>query len=444
MSPEHLMSPCSARRATLLAALGVLLLGGRAAQATSPLPQSTPVMRAITRDDAGALRALLAEGASLNDTDELVHPRLYSPLMVACESGSEKAANVLLDAGADPHLVVPRHARYWPPPGWNALCFARLSGLKRIEQRLLDAGASAGSACLPEADFLAAVKARQTPRVKRLALRRRGGFSPSVMQDAMGQAFAHWDLALMRAVLAAGVPSPSPEVDDVVRRWLGDVNDKGPAMVDVLLEGGVRPPLWMLAESGLTAQVARVLKLGASPDGQTGDASTPLRLATVKGHVEVVRLLLKAGANPNATRLSTPVPLLEAVRRLQEDKGDPTLVKLLLDAGARVDLQRTSGSPIALAANGCSAQAVSLLLGRMSRGAIAEEPGTSLYAQALRAGAFCTEARAVQVLQALFAGGVRIREQRDLHADFLRGRARESRAIKTELLKAGLQLPETP
>jgi hypothetical protein len=117
---------------------------------------------------------------------------------------------------------------------------------------------------------------------------------------------------------------------------------------------------------------------------------------------------------------------------------------LLLAGGARLDPQRTAGSPLALAANGCSAQAVSLLLGRMSPGAIAEESGTALYAQALRSGAFCTEARAVQVLQALFAGGVRIREQQDIHADFLVKRARESRAIRAELLKAGLQLSETP
>ncbi|WP_147452116.1 ankyrin repeat domain-containing protein, partial [Corallococcus sp. CA041A] len=181
-----------------------------------------------------------------------------------------------------------------------------------------------------------------------------------------------------------------------------------------------------------------------TPDSRPDDLNSSLQLAARNGHVEVVRLLLKAGADPNGTKFSNPVPLLDAADRLREDKGDPTMMKLLLDAGARVDVKHFGGSPLTVAANGCSAEVVSLLLRKMSRGAIAEEPGTYLYAQALRAGDFCTEARSVKVLQALLSGGVRIREQRDMHGDFLVTRARESRAIRAELVKAGLHLSETP
>ncbi|WP_158616521.1 ankyrin repeat domain-containing protein [Corallococcus sp. CA054B] len=438
------MSPCSARRATFLSVLLGLLMCGRTAQATSPRPHTPPVMRAILDDDAVALRALLAKGASINSTDEMIHPRVHSPLMVACEEGKEKAANVLLDAGADPLLIVPRHQRYWPPPGWSAVCFARFKGLKRIEKRLVDAGASARTACLLDADFLAAAVARKPPLVERLARQGRGAISPSVIQYAMGQALAHKDVALMRAVLVAGGPDPSREGAALLHRWLSDFDAVSPAMVDALLEGGVRPPLQPLAQAGLSAQVARALEMGASPRTQSGELNSSLQLAVRKGHAEVVRLLLKAGADPNGPGFGSPVLLLEAARRLREDKGDPTMMKLLLEAGARVDARLYNSSPLNLAADGCSAEVVSLLLGKMSREAIAEEPGTYLYAQALRSGDFCTEAKAVQVLQALVAGGVRVREQRGMHGDILVTRARESRAIKTELLKAGLQLPETP
>ncbi|MHA7629228.1 ankyrin repeat domain-containing protein [Corallococcus sp. M7] len=444
MPPEHSMSPCSARRATFLSVLLGLLMCGRTAQATFPRPHVPPVMRAILDDNAEALRALLSKGASVNETDELVHPRVHSPLMVACEEGKEKAANVLLDAGADPLLIVPRHQRYWPPPGWSAVCFARFKGLKRIEKRLVDAGASARTACLLDADFLAAAVARQTPQVERLARQGRGAISPSVIQYAMGQALAHKDVALMRAVLVAGGPDPSRDGVAMLQRWLSDFDTASPAMVDALLEGGVRPPLQPLAEAGLGAQVARVLEMGASPRSQSGELDSSLQMAVRNGHAEVVRLLLKAGADPNGPRFEKPILLLEAARRLREDKGDPTMVKLLLEAGARVDVTLYNSSPLNLAANGCSAQAVSLLLGKMSREAIAEEPGTYLYAQALRAGDFCTEAKTVQVLQALVAGGVRVREQRGMHGDVLVKRARESRAIRAELVKAGLQVSEAP
>ncbi|QDF03229.1 ankyrin repeat domain-containing protein [Myxococcus xanthus] len=424
------------------AVLGVASLAVWTSHASSPMPTTPPMMRALADDDVSALRELLKKGASRNDTDEPNSPHVQSPLMVACEAGSEKAAHFLLDVGADPLLIVPRHDHYWPPPGWNAVCFARYGKLKRVEERLLSAGVSPPGSCLEEADFLRTVQARKASQVAVLARKGRGRISDDVLQYAMVTALAHKDTPLLRAVLTAGVPTQkSLGWDNVLQQWVeGALADNQVSIVDALLDAGVRPPLTPLAEAGLLPQVERTLKLGASPNGMEGGARGPLLSATHHGHTEVVRVLLKAGADANGRRFDNERPLLAAVARLQKDKGNPALVKLLLESAASTDVEHFGSSPLNLAANGCSAEVVSLLLAKMAPQAIAREPGSYLYAQALRGDSSCPEAEAVRVLQALLAGGVRIQgaEEHDMHRDFLREQADRSPAIAKVLAQAGL------
>ncbi|WP_158621405.1 ankyrin repeat domain-containing protein [Corallococcus aberystwythensis] len=407
------------------------------------MPYRPPMMRALAADDVETLRELLKKGQSRNDTDDIHDPHLQSPLMVACEAGSEKSANLLLEVGADPLLIVPRHDHYWPPPGWNAVCFARYGKLKRVEARLVSSGVSAPGSCLLEADFLLAVQARATPQVALLARQGKGRISDGILQYTVLTALAHKDTPLLQAVLSAGVPTQK------TRGWDNQLQEsvemalyeRQVSLVDALLDAGVRPPLTPLAEAGLLPQVTRTLEMGASANGRTGESRGPLLRATQNGHTEVVRVLLKAGANANGNRFDNDRPLLAATERLQKDKGNPELVKLLLKAGASTDVERFNTTPLKFAVNGCSAEAVSLLLSKMTAQAIASHPGGYLYAQALRVDAACPEAEAVRVLQALLAGGVRIEGsgRNGMDTDLLRKQADRSPAIAKVLKQAGFQ-----
>ena len=68
----------------------------------------------------------------------------------------------------------------------------------------------------------------------------------------------------------------------------------------------------------------------------TDEGSTPLSVASYKGHVEVVRLLLANGANVDQTAVGGESPLLAA-----SVNGNEACLKTLLHYGADLDLRAT-------------------------------------------------------------------------------------------------------
>ena len=82
------------------------------------------------------------------------------------------------------------------------------------------------------------------------------------------------------------------------------------------------------AQRGDTALVEELLKEGADPNTTSGGAS-PLVFAAEEGHIDIVRLLLQAGANINEGDNGNITPLICASTR-----GYAPIVRLLLDAGA--------------------------------------------------------------------------------------------------------------
>ena len=92
--------------------------------------------------------------------------------------------------------------------------------------------------------------------------------------------------------------------------------------------------------------------MNANPDAERSDGSSPLLIASEKGHVECVRALLAAPNKSGKKRAryhresDGMTPLLGAVRHAHLD-----VVSLLLDAGASVDRARTDGAtPLWIAA----------------------------------------------------------------------------------------------
>ncbi len=108
------------------------------------------------------------------------------------------------------------------------------------------------------------------------------------------------------------------------------------------------PGLLEAARSGDADAVRSRLAAGAHPDGARGDGMTALHWAAERGHEDVARGLMEAGARVDmATRVGAYTPLHLAARR-----GSEGIVKRLLEAGADPDVRTTTSAvtPLHLAA----------------------------------------------------------------------------------------------
>jgi len=113
------------------------------------------------------------------------------------------------------------------------------------------------------------------------------------------------------------------------------------------------------AESDDLGEAAALLKKHVSPDGEQGDGTTALHWAAYNDDLALAKLLIGAGAKPNArTRLRRLTPL-----HMAAETGDEALIGALLKAGAQVDALNESGTtPLMIASASGSAGAVATLL----------------------------------------------------------------------------------
>jgi hypothetical protein len=121
--------------------------------------------------------------------------------------------------------------------------------------------------------------------------------------------------------------------------------------------------LWMAAEAGNVNQLHDLLRKGANPNWRETRSWyywSPLHVAAVDGHLDVVDTLVKAGADVNMADWDQWTPLHYAAYQ-----GRPKHVKVarrLLDAGADVYEQTWNGkTPLALARAYNNTDAVAVL-----------------------------------------------------------------------------------
>ena len=120
------------------------------------------------------------------------------------------------------------------------------------------------------------------------------------------------------------------------------------------------PPLTDAARRGDVDVVRSLLRGGADVNASESDGMTALHWAADAGHVEIAEILMYAGANLEATtRLGDYTPLHLAARQ-----GHGLLLEALLEGGASPNAVTTSGGSTALhfAAGSGSAEAVTALL----------------------------------------------------------------------------------
>lgn len=306
---------------------------------------ATPLTEAVVAQDLVATRRLLDAGVLVDGKDA----GGYTPLMIAAGLGQVQMVELLLVAGADPNLLDSRM-------GASALHKAAQSGVPEVARLLLDHGAfiDIQSPTLGHTPLLDAVWHKKLAVVKLLLSR--GAKTTLKTHDGRTTPvdFAHTDnlheieaeiraedarraarvraQSLMTAVVANDL--------DGVRQALAagaDVNELSP------MRGGPNDghtPLLVAAREGHTEIVRELLKAGADPRRVDGlIKATPGHKAGYRGHPEIARLLTQYGLEIDAQGpYNGYTALHDAVWH-----GHTETVKAFLAAGARIDLRGHDG-----------------------------------------------------------------------------------------------------
>lgn len=332
---EYRVTPLSVACTNGNSALAQRLLEAGAHHNISNAAGETPLMTCARTGAAAAVEALLARGADVN----AVEPNLnQSALMWATSEGHLDVVRLLLRRGADVRAAT-RH-------GFTALHFAAREGHLAIAQELVAAGVDVNSVAKADPSLKGRGPAYEAMRS--------AGSTPLLVATVRGQ------VAVARFLLEHGA---DPNVQDAgytplhwaANTWEGDLSN--PVF-------GFADPISGIADRQAKLDLVKALLAhGAKPNtrmtlrrmpifvgGYTEPAgATPFFLASSVADVEVMRLLLAAGADPNLSTESGTTPLMAAAgvnRKLAESPvtEDQSLeaVTLLLELGA--DARHVSAS----------------------------------------------------------------------------------------------------
>jgi len=100
-------------------------------------------------------------------------------------------------------------------------------------------------------------------------------------------------------------------------------------------------PLWAACQNGSLEMVRLLLKAGADPNLALLSGETPLMVASRAGKAEIVKLLLARKADPNKTATRRQTALMWAVA-----KRHPEVVKLLIAGGANIHARSETWSEV--------------------------------------------------------------------------------------------------
>ena len=286
---------------------------------------------------------------------------LLPPVILATQRGDPAVLELLIEAGADVSAK--------DQNGWSSLRWAKRSrssrqpqDMKRIIHLLERAGAEDGPGERAAMLFDAVLK-KDAGRVRQAL---RAGADANARDDRgvppLIYAGAHGQTEIVTALIEAGADvNASPEHDTTP--LISAITGGSIEAVRKLLEAGAkidqadrlrRTPLQVASQWKRTEITSLLLASSATVD------SSALPMAALNGSLDQVRLLLAAGADPNA---GNGHALHEAARGCYRRDNTET-IRLLLEGGARPGTEKQEYTPLHRAAGLCSPEAVRLLLRR--------------------------------------------------------------------------------
>ena len=330
------------RTAARCAALAILMLGVAVASAAEKGAVADAVETLAADERAERVRALLAEGADVNEAQVDGMTALHW----AAYYDDTATAQLLIEAGADVNAT----NRYGVPP----LSLVATNANATLVSALLDAGADPNVAL--EGGETVLMTAARTGSIDAVRALLAAGADANAT-ERRGQTALMWAAAEGH--------------NDIVHTLI----ETG-AQVDASLTSGFNA-LFFAVREGYMDVVATLLDAGMDvnellmrvkdgPDETVNNASfrpvddgmSPLLLAVRNGHFELAIALVNAGADPNDTRTGfAPLHTMSWVRKPDaSDRGDPSpigsgnlttlqFVRELVALGADVNLQLAENAP---------------------------------------------------------------------------------------------------
>ncbi len=282
-----------------------LLAKGANANAVAP-DGTTAIMWAASNDDVALVRALIKAGANVTVKNQFG----TSALTEAAVIGSAPVIDALLKAGADPNTK--------NPEGETPLMAVARSGHVDAARRLLAAGANVNA-----------------------------------KEEFGGQSALMWAAAQHQAAMVKLLASQGADVNarGVIHQWERKVITE-PRPKD-MNKGGFTPLLYA-AREGCVECAQNLIAAGADPNLEDPERITPLNMALLNLHFEVAAYMIKAGADVDKWDFygRSPVYMAADVNTLPT-KGNGAMAvipsedritaldvaKMLLEAGANPNLQ---------------------------------------------------------------------------------------------------------
>ncbi len=299
---DYGITPLSLAAARGSAPVLEILLKAGANPNLAPPNGEFPLMAAARAGSVAAVRTLLDRGARIAEQDP---SRGQNALMWAVAAGNHEVARLLLERGADVH------ARSLS--GFSPILFAAREGNVEMARLLLDAGARVNDADTTGVTPLHAATVRGHAPLALFLLDR----GADATADKPGYTALHWAAAKVEL-------SEYPTRYGTWHEWsvLGGIVDGRMALVKALLAKGANP------NATLTKPTPRFSNEGG---GYRALGSTPLFMAASNGDTETMKILVAAGADPNARNNDESTVLIAAVGRPSGDAQDPIPQKIALE-----------------------------------------------------------------------------------------------------------------
>ena len=317
-------------RLVCLCSTSVGVAGLAMAVTVSAAAVDPPLLDAVKRQDAEAVRRLLGEGVEV-DTRQ---PDGATALHWAVYREDLDTVGLLLRAGAS----VDAANRMGATPLW----LAAGNGDAAAIARLLAAGANPNAALLEgETPVMTAARSGTAEGVRLLIA---AGADVNARETSREQTALMWAVTqgqheAVQALLEAGA---DVEARSKVRpRLMYDVTtNAGQFDQGVVEQLGGFTPLLFAARHGDVESARLLLAAGADVDHLAANGTSPLVVATHSGHTALATLLLAEDADPDAIGAGYTA-LHAAVLR-----GDLTTVEALLASGADPDIRLERGTPL--------------------------------------------------------------------------------------------------
>ena len=305
----------------------------------------TAVHIAVAAGATEVLETLFALGADPNIRDSAIK----TPLHAAVEKNDMAMVDILLS-----HPEVRRRINEFKTfnEGFTPLHAAVLRNNEALVEKLVDVGANVNIEDNQSRHSLFLAVEKGKPAMARLLIRLGANVESAPVYNADGSGMIHWIgndhyREMLALLCAAGVDVSAGDnygSTPLHRACERDEKDKIRVLLDMgadpnrATQNGQRPIDIMMSQlyySDETEILEKLLEKGADPNiSATGQSVySPLHLASWRGHMKKMALLLKAGANPDEPLRDTHnygmTPLLKAA-----ETGHIAAVVLLANSGA--------------------------------------------------------------------------------------------------------------